>query len=61
MRFTYFMNLTNLISDKYYDFYEKIVEVQPIYPVNVFSYRRQTNVALHETKIRVKTFRERQK
>jgi hypothetical protein len=61
MRFTYFMNLTNLISDKDYDFYEKIVEVQPICPVNVFSYRRQTNVALHETKIRVKTFRERQK
>ena len=47
------MNLTNLILDKKLRFLRKIVEVQPIFPVNVLSYRRQNNVALHETKIRL--------
>jgi hypothetical protein len=41
------MNLTNLISDKKIRFLRKIVDVQPIFPVNVLSYRRQNNVALH--------------
>jgi hypothetical protein len=41
------MNLTNLISDKKIRFLRKIVEVQPICPVNVLSYRPQNNVALH--------------
>jgi hypothetical protein len=35
------------------DFYVKFLTVQPICPVNVFSCRRQNNVALHETKIRL--------
>jgi hypothetical protein len=37
---------TNLISDRKLRFLRKIVEVQPICPVNVLSYRRQNNVAL---------------
>ena len=42
------MNLTNLILDKKLRFLRKIVEVQPIFPVNVFPYRRQNKVALHK-------------
>jgi hypothetical protein len=42
------MNLINLISDKTLRFLRKIVEIQPIFPVNVFPYRRQNNVALHK-------------
>ena len=42
------MNLANLISDKKLGFLRKIVKVQPIFPVNVFPYRRQNKVALHK-------------
>ena len=42
------MNLTNLILDKKLRFLRKIVEVQPIFPVNVSPYRRQNKVALHK-------------
>ena len=42
------MNLTKLILDKKLGFLCKIVEVQPIFPVNVSPYRRHNKVALHK-------------
>ena len=50
------MNLTNLISDRKLRFLRKIVEVQPICPVNVLSYRRQNNVALHTILLYISKF-----
>ena len=50
------MNLTNLISDRKLRFLRKIVEVQPICPVNVLSYRRQNNITLHTILLYISKF-----